>query len=391
MRSKLQLVLPPGWAITTALVLYGMSEGPILFDEWRLGRGIQLQAIRPGTLLLIVACLLQGVYRVLNFHPLFRPRYRMWLETTPWTRNKPLPAGPLQLAWQDGVVLGLLALWGSLQPDMHPLGVLPLFLAGYLAVLGFSFLASGSWVAGYTLAFGLGLALQNWRNVYACSVLTMLMAILAMAALHRSLGRFPWREGEPALKGLRKDFATNPNEPAQMPLVAKVGWPIDCLAPGSAPTQAFPRRHGILLPCLVGWFMYSIGKAIANPNISSHLLTMFHFLLITYVPLGRVVGYVRGYMPPISLWGRICTLRWVIPAYDQVFVAPIVAAFAGMAGPAALRVVPWPPEVTLSISITVSLLLVLNLGPSLRDWRLLAPHRLVATMGADKRNYIKVG
>ena len=113
--------------------------------------------MRDGLAAVIMAA--YGVFRVAAFHPVFRPKYRGWLEQTPWTGRKPLPLGPIHLVWQDVVVLGIvvLALHGT------PLGRLWApwaFLLAYLGTLGVSFWLTGPWWMGYLVLFGLGLAVR---------------------------------------------------------------------------------------------------------------------------------------------------------------------------------------------------------------------------------------
>jgi hypothetical protein len=106
---------------------------------------------------------------------------------------------------------------------------------------------------------------------------------------------------------------------------------------------------------------------------------------------GRLLIYLNGYAPPISFRGRIVTGRWIIPGYDQVFVAPLLALIAGS----------WLPKVLINRGFgfveanTISLIwvyfLILILGPSLKTWRLTGNHRIMAPAAPKSGPYVRVG
>jgi hypothetical protein len=96
----------------------------------------------------------------------------------------------------------------------------------------------------------------------------------------------------------------------------------------------------------------------------------------------RLVRYTQNYRSPISLWGRVFTLRWIIPGYDKVFVTPIAAAvlFAlSFRLPNA-----WAPAIHISGPFLVAMIaMVLLVGrPSLDEWRHTGSHRIVPTTNA---------
>ena len=160
-----------------------------------------------------------GVFRVAAFHPVFRPKYRGWLEQTPWTSRKPLPLGPIHLVWQDVLVLGIvvLALHGT------PLGRVWAswaFLLAYLGTLGVSFWLTGPWWMGYLVLFGLGLAVR--LVVEPLVALAALVPIYAIAMLGRNmaLARFPWHESK-IVEAMRRQF--RPNSATRRK--STLGWP----------------------------------------------------------------------------------------------------------------------------------------------------------------------
>ena len=53
------------------------------------------------------------------------------------------------------------------------------------------------------------------------------------------------------------------------------------------------------------------------------------FCSVSHLPAPKVVGLYKGYVPPTTFWAPIITGRWIIPGYDQVFVAPICTFLVG--------------------------------------------------------------
>src|SRR5207249_1213109 len=151
MIRSLRLVLPSGPILGIFAVLYVISEASRRLLEWWLAPFLQFQ-IRPGTLLLAVACFSYASFRTTHCHPFYNARYRRWLQTTPWTSRLPLPLGPIHLVWQDGFVLVMMALLAYLQGDLNPLHLLTFSLAVYLAWLARSFWPTGHWAFAYAVA-----------------------------------------------------------------------------------------------------------------------------------------------------------------------------------------------------------------------------------------------
>ena len=90
----------------------------------------------------------------------------------------------------------------------------------------------------------------------------------------------------------------------------------------------------------------------------------------------RVIRYCGNYWPPISILGRLTTGRLLLPRYDRVFVAPLLAfvvLFTGLSYSLENRTTgTWD----MPLVLTVCLWLNLCLGPKLLDWRLTGGHRL---------------
>jgi hypothetical protein len=107
---------------------------------------------------------------------------------------------------------------------------------------------------------------------------------------------------------------------------------------------------------------------------------------------GRILLYCNGYAPPISVWGRLVTFRWIIPGYDQVFVGPAFTLLsAGTAFIGLLRLGA-PPEVVVPVSLGLMMFVAMSCKPSLERWRLTGSHRIKA-VGAKVQTseYVQVG
>ncbi|NQT12930.1 MAG: hypothetical protein HQ582_09280 [Planctomycetes bacterium] len=363
-------VLPPGWAIAIALLFYLFAEAWYLWWRWWVGIPEACEPIlrlRDGYVGL--TCALYGVFRVCAFHPAFRPRYRQWLSLTPWTSEKPLPLGPIHLVAQDLVVLlvALLLLHDS------PIGLVLVpsaFLGAYLIAACLALLLTDIWKTAYALAFGIGLAarLANQPVVSICALAALYP--LAYFGLRRSLAHFPWQ-----MPKWLEDYWTSRGSKQQGTGKSTLGWPYDHLR-FDLSDRLIPRKHAILASLLAGWLVYATvsatpAQAEARIVIPSMLSAYVAFACI----LLRIGIYCAVHWPPIGFWGRIRTFRWIIPGYDQVLVAPLSSLGVG-AATIAVCMLGLPPEVAIPIALSCVLLITLNMGPSVKRWRLTGNHRI---------------
>src|SRR4051812_5962915 len=114
-----------------ALFFFGFMflvfEGPVLYAEWRLGMPMANLQVRPGRVLLYFMSAFYGMHRAFSFHPFYQSDYRKWLELSPWTVRKALPLAPVELAWEDGILLGALMLVSLTRPAHHSVQMLSIF------------------------------------------------------------------------------------------------------------------------------------------------------------------------------------------------------------------------------------------------------------------------
>ena len=367
----MRVVLPPWWAVLLFLAVYLCLESLYLWLRWWMNVREVADFLRIRDVIVGACCATYGSFRVLAFHPLARPAYFRWLEQTPWTSRKPLMLGPIHLVVQDVVVLSVAVLMVHGSPArliMPPMA----FLGAYLFFLWLSCCTTGQTWIGYLLAFGLGLAVRlvtSWPMA-ACAL--GLLYPLAWLGLQRSLARFPWK----AEAWWEESFAQAIVD-REKPIGAVLGWPFTSIGP-KEPDRPLSYRNGVLISLLIGSWMYALGSRLPPDQLSVGLLTATYRGAASAFILGRVLMYCRCCWPPISLCGRLATLRWIIPGYDQVFVAPICAALIAIFAPWGLSLVGVPGEIALPICLSAVVGVVLNMGPTLRRWQLTGDHRIMA-------------
>jgi hypothetical protein len=89
-------VLACAYALATVRFALGNDEAWQSFDSFRVSY-------------LWGAAALYAFFRLAYFHPVENRPYGAWLINSPWHYPEPLPLGPLELVWQDVVVVGVLS------------------------------------------------------------------------------------------------------------------------------------------------------------------------------------------------------------------------------------------------------------------------------------------
>ncbi|MCR4410968.1 MAG: hypothetical protein NUV77_00920 [Thermoguttaceae bacterium] len=388
----LRVVFPPVGIVGLMVVLCLGTRALELWVAHRLEIHEKFSLFAPFRVMLIgVASVAYGMYRVLVFHPLFRSGYRTWLAATPWTSAKPLPLGPIHLVPQDAVMLGLLFALvhepgGVVEmPNgvvVHVTWLAPLcFLISYLLWLCTSFTVVGLAVPAYATAFGLGLVFRLSREPAWATGAAAIVYLVAWWGIRQSLARFLWRVPR-FLDPVRSE---RQGSESRQPVL---GWAFNALQP--KPVGAGIRvRDALAVSLLVGWWAHSVVALIANEQEQREAVTTISGFVTAGCVLSRTVVYCLRHWPPISLWGRIQTLRWIIPGYDRVFVAPLCALAAGL-------ILHWlvahdrlPADIFGPAGIAVVLAITLGTGPTLQQWQLTGAHR-IAPDYLNKANFIEL-
>jgi hypothetical protein len=291
------------------------------------------------------------------------------LATTPWTRRKPLPLGPIHLVGQDAVLVGILFLGAWLSLQFQALTVPLVFLAFYLAAMGISLALTGQGLFAYGVGFGLGLVVRLAPDLLACTAAALGTYAIVYVGLRRSLADFPW--DRTWLQQLRASMNNTDSQPKVL------GWPFGRLGPRFPSAPSLRRRDAILISLLVGWWVHVIGSLFAEAEARWASAAFPLLMGVGFGSLIRLALYCSGYLPPISGWGRIRTGCWIVRGYDQVFVAPILAVSVAAALTSLALWFEWEPGFVAPVVMTLALVLLLGVGPELTAWRLTGNHRIV--------------
>jgi hypothetical protein len=362
----LRVVWPPWWALGLALAVYVCFEAVCLTVETAYGAA-------PFTLpehrqfvqgLLTLFAIGYAVFRVWVFHPLLRPEYCQWLSSTPWTARKPLPLGPIHLVWQDVLLLGALAALGWQHLQGLCLVVVPAFLFPYLLAQAILHFFTGARGPAYAVGFGLGAMIVGLIDPVYFALAAVGTYATAYLGVRTALARFPWKGDGHLLAQL---------------LVKPRGWPYDQLNPRADQAEPLGLGHTLLLGALIGSWFLAVSLVLDHARHYDPVAAFMIYVgfLVSFGVAGRLLVYCYGYLPPLGLLGRLALGRWIVPGYDQVFVAPIVCILIGVAAYHAPGWTDWPPLLVTPVAVTLTWWALFGMGPSLRTWRLTGNHRIV--------------
>jgi hypothetical protein len=308
-----------------------------------------------------------GLGRLLNYHPRRQTLYARWLEQTPWTSRQPLPLGPVHLGWRDLLLFGILV-GGALHAGLHPAVPLVLLGAAYLLVAAGAIAGTGAAREATVLAFGVPLLAFLTDRPWWALLLTAALYGVAFIGLRRSLAAFPWRDP--------KEDKINPSlrPPTWLP------WPMNTVGP-LPPKPPMSRAKGLIIPALVGWWLYA---ALGHEAVAAWLdrslgrLTPLSLAVIAGFSIAffRWVNYAAGHSAPISLWGRLRYGPLLVPRFDQVYVAPLCVVALAIVTPGALHALGMAPMAAFTASVAVSLAAAINLPPTKYQWKLTGAHQV---------------
>jgi hypothetical protein len=370
MNRWLRVTLPPDSYIGVIVLIYSLFEF--------LPRAFGLPT-HGGEFVINLAMMLYAAYRVTAFHPAFVPDYRTWLETTPWTSRLPLPVGPVHLVPQDALILGLLLGTAWLEDpalDIVSLALKFLFVYELCMTVSFACLRM-PWFA-YAIGFGLGLLCLFWNSPLVAVKAGIALYSITFLGLRRALNNFAaWSDGE--WLGERSYRTLSLEKRIDLMKQKILGWPFDIVRPKDV-AASIKYRDGIMLSLLFGWWSFVVIRRIQPfmPDLAPVSIFVGGFCQMAM--LVRLMTYCWGYLPPISIWGRIITLRWIIPGYDRVFAAPVASLLVMIFGWTAFNHWGVSVEISAPATLVLVLLTLLNLGPSLKAWRLTGKHRMSPAM-----------
>jgi hypothetical protein len=261
------------------------------------------------------------------------------------------------------------------------------------AMVGFAFAyqcvaALSLWPTGlrwrcYGIAFVLGGAIQLFPNPPAALGLLAVLYPFTYLSLRRSLEGFPWQ-----LPDWWPRFAVKPNATRddRGPARKSLGWPFDFLQP-IAPNIGIRLSDGTATCGLAGWWAYSV---IRNIPADEQMKVVF---IVTWV-IGaaaavRLAIYCGNYWWPISLRGRLSTGRFIIPRFDRVFVAPLLALAVQIAGLYVTVKLQYGDPLWFAAWSSFAAWILVNAGPSLAEWQLTGGHRISPGI-RDRQRFIQL-
>lgn len=386
MRSWLRTTIPLEYAGAAFLGYALMVVIPWIAFHVGQGRGPFVLFNKAGLVPLTFMAASFGAYRVMTTHPALRPEYRRWLTGTPWRLGLPLPLGPVSLALQDLVAVAVLAGLAALHPESIPQAIPALFLAGYLITAIASELVTGQFVHAFLVTFGLGgalyLAAVAWpgaprvRDLSVAVTLAILYGIV-WHGIRDSLARFRTWQLDGAGERFYAQCQIGSTEMARKQLL---GWPFDRLGPHRLPAE-IPLRVSAAVAFLMGWWYFVIAALLTRglPNVQLAGLLPPLIPLVLALGLVRFCLYAWGYAPPINLWGRVATFRWIIPGYDLPLLLPLPAGIALLvAGARVIDEFGLSPLHAVPVLVSLEIFLFLSIPPGLVRWRMTGNHRIVA-------------
>lgn len=373
MKSWIRIVLPSEIYILAACACYLSITVGISMIE--MARGINPQFGRvnvAGLIVLVASALFYGFQRVRNFHPACQAEYRNWLRFTPWRAGLPLPLGPVHLIVQDLLIVGLLTGVSSLHKEFEWYLIPSAFLVGYLVTMMFPLILTRKYVPAYLISVGLGGTLYLHDSPLGLSILFAVLYAIAWAGQRDSLREIEFWDLSYFDERIAPFF--NPQGFQEVVRSQILGWPFDRLIPHRN-LFAIHWKFALALAFLAGWWWFVvIDVTIAFGG--SHMMG-FGIPVAGILSISRIYTYCLGYAPPLSFSARIVKLRWIIPGYDVVFLAPVLM----IAWVIATIWVQSNGNLSLGLAAPVQVagLILINCfcPPSLDSWRLTGNHRII--------------
>jgi hypothetical protein len=158
-----------------------------------------------------------------------------------------------------------------------------------------------------------------------------------------------------------------------------LGWPYSLL--NAEPAQPnTSRADRVVIGLLAGWLLFALAVCPDADDADRLHGTTFLLGYVTFGCIfGRLFSYCVNHWPPISLWGRLWTGRWIIPGYDKVFIAPLLTAVVGWGGLILASSLTGGEQPWFALAcgglFALTLIIATVMGPSHQRWKLTAPCR----------------
>lgn len=329
--------------------------------------GLRFGLIREFCLLSVAG--LFGILRAQE-HPLFDINYLRWLDATPWNADKPFPLRKYDLGEYELAAIIVITLAGIPAVYVTPWHYPAAMIAGHLIISMLILITIQAFRSLYMFGAAAVACGFLWQHPPALLLIVAttyaIMTFRLRAAIERLIWRFDiqpgdedyirWRAGD---KGRRN---------------VTIPYPFNVLAKNH-PTFRFSTRDAILLSALIsaGWFLLATHPATENPDS----MPVLNFVMIALIPFVRLILFGPIFhRPPISLRGRIATRQYLIPGYDRVFVAPIVAFAVGVALYFGCQWIGIARTIAGPVGLFAASMITLRMRPHYDEWILTGHYRL---------------
>ncbi len=384
-RDWFRVVLPhPAWSISPVL-LYALIEIVNLLANPR-----RAQFECRGAAIFTAFAVVYGFYRVFYFHPLYRPEYRRWLMSVPWSVAHRLPMGPVHLVLQDVLVVGAMTAITVLRiPDFSPIVIPTCFFFAYTIGSIVSLGMLEHWTSA-VLIFALGSLVRFTQQPWmALAWLGAIFFVTLIGYRQTMIDPANWDDTWWGKQGL-SDNNGRPDQTLQERTRNNVlGWPWDFASLKRNETP-MPFVAGLVLSILIAWWVHAILYHLQK-QVFGNVLGLYWIMLMPtgIVAVVRIGIYCWGQLPPISLVGRLITFRWIIPGYDKVFIAPLTVLLLGWYGPYVLFHWGVEPQYGIPLLAFMIFLVALTMPPSLDEWRFTGNHRIANMVPAQPTEFVR--
>lgn len=354
-----------------------------------------------GIIMIFGAAVGYGIVRAILFYPSIavNNEYRKWLAIAPYTGVEPLPQGPVHLVWQDLLVVVPLTALGVWHLGWNGVYV-PCVVLGIYLVLCLSFLIeTGPYLWFYVSVFALTVALYFAQQPAVFLAVLLIAYAAASLAFRPSLLRIVSIEERdiPSYADPKRLFYQNmynrerPNHTNTPMLEAmqQVGWPWASLRPSPLP-RMIPFAHALALSVLAGCFFWVCNIRMDPVGMNRSESSFWPLAIVATVGLFRLVIYLNHNHAPISVFGRIATGRLIIPSYDRVFVAPLVAIGIAYVIPRLPLYGPFWMATLNGVAVALGLLCLLAMGPRYGHWELTGDRRIAVRIFGKQQLYKKI-
>jgi hypothetical protein len=363
-RNWYRVVLPADAAIVVFFLLWGISYALFTIavslgaTAWETHSGLT------ATYLYVVATI-YAIFRAVYFNPVENSTYGRWLIDSPWRYPDRLPLGPLHLVWQDVVLVGLFVILFP-RSDYDVLRLTTSFLLAYSLCITATLGRVGIYWPVYMNVALFGVFLLAVFDSTFLLLVTLAMYCAAFIGQRQMLSAFPFSpEVRERLRLGSQRQETN----------VPAGWPVP---PNLRERYSWriSQWNAAGVSSAVAWLSYcALHHFRHQSDMVEPAIGLYLYLAIGFIG-GRLWVYLWGYLPPISLLGRLFTGRLVQPRFDYVYVAPLAATVAAIAIPWLAKHLEVPFGCAYPIASGVVVWLCLALPPRREDWIYTGGHRI---------------